>query len=156
MREPLRWCALLAAAWLGLLLAVAAIATPAAFAALPQAEAGRVAANVLAREAQASLILGALLALLLRAHVRHRQAAGLPDKAFSIELGLALGALFCTVAGYYGLQPWMAAARGGEGRLSFAQLHALSAAFYGVKTLLVATLAWRSGALLSRRPSSSG
>jgi len=35
-------------------------------------------------------------------------------------------------------------ARAGQGLLSFGQLHALSAAFYIVKTGLVLALAWRS------------
>jgi hypothetical protein len=156
MREPLRWGALLAAAWFGLLVAVAAIATPAAFAALPVAEAGRVAARVLAREAQASLFLGVATALLLRAQARRRASQGQAGGAFSLELGLALGALFCTVAGYHGIQPWMAEARSGGGRFTFGQLHAASAAFYGLKTVLVAILAWRSVVLLSRPTSSSG
>jgi hypothetical protein len=156
MREPLRWCALLAAAWFGVLVAVAAIATPAAFAALPVADAGRVVARVLAREAQASLLLGIATALVLRVHARRRANLGQVGGAFSLELGLALGALFCTVAGYHGIQPWMAEARSGSGRLTFAQLHAASAAFYGLKTVLVAVLAWRSVALLSQPPSSSG
>jgi hypothetical protein len=155
MRDPLRWCALLAAAWLGLLAAVAAIGTPSAFGAVPASEAGRVVAKMLAREAQASLILGVVLALLVRAHIRQRATDGQAGGAFSLELGLSLGALFCTAAGYYGIQPWMSDARTGAGHFSFAQLHAASAAFYGLKVLLVAVLAWRCGALLSRRPSSS-
>jgi transcription elongation factor GreA len=40
MRDPVRWSALLAAGWLGMLLAVAAIGTPAAFALLPAGQAG--------------------------------------------------------------------------------------------------------------------
>ena len=68
---------------------------------------------------------------------------------------LALGTVFCTVAGYFALQPMMAAARAGQGPLSFGQLHAVSAAFYGAKVLLVLALAWRAaGPGLSRRPSS--
>jgi hypothetical protein len=155
MREPLRWCALLAAAWLGLLAAVAAIGTPAAFGTLPVPEAGRVVAKMLAREAQVSLTLGVVLALLVRAHTRQRATGGHAGGAFSLELGLSLGALFCTAAGYYGIQPWMAEARSGASRFSFAQLHAASAAFYGLKVLLVAVLAWRCGSLLSQQPSSS-
>ena len=41
---------------------------------------------------------------------------------------LALGTVFCTVAGYYALAPLMAAARAGQGSLSFAQLHGISLA----------------------------
>jgi hypothetical protein len=59
------------------------------------------------------------------------------------------------VAGYFALLPMMAAARAGQGPLSFGQLHAVSAVFYGVKVLLVLALAWRAaGAALSRRPAS--
>ena len=46
---------------------------------------------------------------------------------FSAGMLLALGAVFCTVAGYFALQPMMPAARAGQGRLSFGQLHAVSA-----------------------------
>ena len=48
------------------------------------------------------------------------------------------------MAGYYALLPQMEAARGGQGALSFGQLHAVSAAFYGVKVLLVLALVWRA------------
>jgi hypothetical protein len=65
-------------------------------------------------------------------------------------MALALGAIFCTVAGYFALQPLMGPARAGQGPLSFAQLHAASAAFYLIKLALVAALAWRATA----RPSS--
>ncbi len=64
---------------------------------------------------------------------------------FSTEMLLAAGALFCTVAGYYGLLPALEQARlGGPSQLSFLQLHALSLAFFGLKGLLVFALAWRA------------
>jgi hypothetical protein len=63
----------------------------------------------------------------------------------SVPMLLALGAIFCTVAGYFGLQPMMAAAKAGEGRWSFGQLHAVSLALFGLKILLVLGLAWRAG-----------
>ena len=56
---------------------------------------------------------------------------------------LVLGALFCTVLGWFAVQPMMAAARAGQGSFSFAALHGVSTVLYGVKTLLVAVLAWR-------------
>ena len=56
---------------------------------------------------------------------------------------LALGALFCTVAGYYAIQPMMAAARAGQGAWSFGALHGASSVFFGLKGLLVLALAWR-------------
>ena len=46
-----RWRRLLPGLWAGLLLCIAAIAAPAAFRALPSADAGRVVARMFAREA---------------------------------------------------------------------------------------------------------
>ncbi|MFY9514185.1 MAG: DUF4149 domain-containing protein [Rubrivivax sp.] len=136
---------LLPGLWLGWLLCVALLATPAPFATLLPSDAARVVARMLAQEAGTALVLGAILLLLERRAVR----AGGPQ--FTAAMGLVLGAVFCTVAGYYALQPMMAAARAGQGALSFGQLHAISAAFYVLKTVLVAVLAWRG---LSRPASS--
>ena len=149
-----RWRLLLPGLWAGWLLCVAALATPAPFALLPQAEAGRVAGRMLAQEAYTSLALGILLLVLERWAARRDAARG-QGSQFSAGMVLALGALFCTVAGYFALQPMMAAARVGQGSLSFGQLHAVSAVFYGIKVVLVLALAWRAaGPGLSRRPSS--
>ena len=60
---------------------------------------------------------------------------------------LALGAVFCTVLGYFAVQTQMPAARLGQGALSFGQLHAVSALFFGVKGVLVLSLAWRAFAM---------
>ena len=149
MRDPARWARLLSALWLGASLTVALIATPAAFALLQRADAGRVAARILAHEAYLSLALGIVVLLLARGLARARADAGQGSR-FSPELALALGTVFCTVAGYFGVLPMMAEARAGRSSLSFGQLHAISSVFYAVKVALVATLAWR----LSRSPSS--
>lgn len=141
-----RWRALLPALWAGGLVTVAAIATPAPFATLPVAEAGRVVARILAQEAHASLAFGVVL-LLLEGVAAKRRAAGGAGSQFSAGMVLALAAIFCTVLGYFALQPLMPAARAGQGSFSFAQLHAASAVCYGVKTLLVLALAWRNSAL---------
>lgn len=146
-----RWRLLLPGLWAGWLLCVAALATPAAFALLPQAEAGRMAGRMLAQEAYTSLALGVLLLVLERLAARRAAAAG-QGSQFSTGMVLALGAVFCTVAGYFALQPMMAAARAGVGPLSFGQLHAVSAAFYAVKLLLVLALAWRAAGTGLRRP----
>jgi hypothetical protein len=69
-------------------------------------------------------------------------------------MGLAAVALFCTVAGYYGIQPMLAAARAGQSAWTFGQLHALSLALFGVKTLAVAALAWRQAGAISPGPAS--
>ncbi|MCC9598090.1 MULTISPECIES: DUF4149 domain-containing protein [unclassified Rubrivivax] len=142
-----RWRRLLPGLWAGWLLCVALLATPAGFALLPQADAGRLAARMLAQEAYTSLALGVVMVLLERACVRRDGGA-----QFSWGFGLALGAIFCTVAGYFVIQPMMPAARLGQGPLSFGALHAISSAFYALKCILVMVLAWR--ATLSPRPSS--
>jgi hypothetical protein len=141
---------LLPGLWAGWLVCVAALATPTAFALLDNAVAGRVVARMLAQEATTSLVLGTVLLVLERLMAR-RAAVGGSGSQFTIGMALALAALFCTVLGYFALQPMMEAARAGQGALSFGQLHAISLAFYGLKGLLVLTLAWRA---LSPAPSS--
>jgi hypothetical protein len=147
---------LLPGLWAGLLLTVALVATPAPFALLTPSEAGRVVARVLAQEAYASLAFGALLLGMERVRAKHGSDAGAGSQ-FSLDMAMAAGALFCTVAGYFGLQPMMAAAKAGQGPLSFGHLHAVSAVFYVVKALLVVVLAVRAArpaAAFSRQPSS--
>ncbi len=151
-----RWRRLLPGLWAGWLICVAALATPAAFAMLVPSEAGRLAGRMLAQEAYTSLALGVVVLGLERIAARRAAAQGAGSQ-FSTGMVLALGALFCTVAGYFGLLPMMQAARAGQGALSFGQLHAVSAAFYAVKLLLVLALAWRAAAVPpgAFRPSSS-
>jgi hypothetical protein len=79
-----------------------------------------------------------VLAALLR--LRDRAGGG---TQFSTDQVLVLAALFLTVLGHFGLQPMVAAARAGQGALSFGQVHALSVALFGLKGLAVAALAWR-------------
>ena len=135
---------LLPGLWFGVLLAIALIATPAASNSLDKASFGAVARAIFAREAPTSLVFGVLILVIERrdALARH-MATGVTQ--FSSEMLLAAGALFCTVAGYYGLLPAMEQARlGGPTQLSFLQLHALSLAFFGLKGLMVLALAWKA------------
>ena len=135
---------LLPGIWFGVLLAIALVATPAASLSLDKASFGAVARAIFAREAPTSLVLGVLILVIERrdALARHL-ATGVTQ--FSSEMLLAAGALFCTVAGYYGLLPAMEQARlGGPTPLSFLQLHAVSLAFFGLKGLLVLALAWKA------------
>ena len=134
---------LLPGAWLGLLLTVAAVATPAPFALLTRVDAGRVVGRILAQEAWASLVI-ALLLLLIERRAAQRQSEAGAGSLFSTDMLLVLGTVFCTVAGYFALQPLLLSARSGQGALSFAQLHGVSVAFFAVKLLLVAALAWRA------------
>lgn len=138
-----RAMAVVAGLWAGVLLAIALIGAPAGFAVLAErAEAGRVAGHMFAREAYLSLLLAVVLFILERGRARRVAEEG-QGSVLSTELLLLAGVLFCTVAGYFALQPMMAAARAGQGALSFGALHALSTVFYGLKTLLVLVLAWR-------------
>lgn len=141
-RLTVRAAGLLPAVWLGVLLCVALIATPAGFALLPRSQAGALAGRILGQEAILSLAMGAVLLLLDRWSARQAPAG---PSAGGLNRGtlLILGTLFCTVLGYFALQGPMADARAGQGRLTFAQLHGLSLAAYGLKVVLVAALAWR-------------
>jgi hypothetical protein len=134
---------LLPGLWAGVLLCIAAIAAPAVFALLERTDAGRVVGRMFVQEAWLSLVLGALLLVVERSRARLAAEAG-NGSVLSTEMLLVLGAVFCTVAGYFALQPLMPAARAGQGPLSFGQLHAVSSAFYAVKVLLLLVLAWRA------------
>jgi hypothetical protein len=125
----------LAGLWCGMLIGVGLVGAPAGFAVAPVEIAGRSAARMFAIEAHASLAIAVVLLLALR---RLTTKGGLDT-----NLLLVLGSLFCTIAGYFVLQPLMAAARAGEGVLSFGALHGLSAAFFALKAVLVLALAWR-------------
>ncbi len=131
--------AVLAALWGGLLLGVAFVMAPSAFAVLDRAHAGLFVARVFELDANISLAAGLLLMMIER-----RLRRDLDGPAFTPEFLLPAGALFCTVAGYFALQPAMEAARAGQGSVSFLTLHAISLGFYGLKGLLVLALAWRA------------
>ena len=139
-----RFRRLLPGIWFGVLAAIAFVATPAAFRTLDVASAGLVARRIFEWESGLSLAFGVLILVIeRRAGFARHLVSGVSQ--FSVEMMLALGALFCTVAGYYGLQPMMEIARaGGQTSLSFGQLHALSTAFFGAKGLLVLALAWKA------------
>ena len=134
---------LLPALWAGVLLCLAAGAAPAAFDLLERAEAGRLVGRLLAQEAWLSLVLAVALLAIERGRARAAAAAGL-GLVLSANMLLLLGTLFCTVAGYFALQPMMVAARAGQGSLSFGQLHLISASFFALKGLMMLALAWRA------------
>jgi hypothetical protein len=133
---------LLPAVWLGLIAGVAGMATPAPFALLAPADAGRVVARVLANEAWLAIALGLAVFMLERRAARQAQTG--ESSLFSAGMVLALGTLFCTLAGYFAMQPMLAQARAGQHALSFGQLHAVSLAFFALKAVMVAALAWRA------------
>lgn len=142
MTTTARLTAWLAGLWAGVLWGIGLIGAPAGFAALLPEGAGRIAGRMFMQEAYLSVGLSVILFLMLRkaARIAARSGAG---SVFDVNMLLVLGTLFCTVAGYFALQPMMAAARGGQGRMSFATLHGISASFYLLKSVLVSVLAWR-------------
>ena len=140
-----RCAAVVAGLWAGILLCIGAIAAPAAFATLASADAGRFVARMFMQEAYLSLAVAVVLFVIERQRSRVAVAAG-TGSVFSANLVLLLGTLFCTVAGYFAVQPMMVAARAGQGSVSFMTLHAVSGGLFALKGLLVLALAWRLAA----------
>ena len=136
--------ALLAGLWAGALLCIAFIATPAPFATLASADAGRVVGRIFAQEAALSLALAVAMFLVVRRQARLAAASG-TGSVLGTDVLIVFGTLFCTVAGYYALQPMLEAARAGQGAFSFGALHGASMGFFALKTLLVLVLGWRLG-----------
>jgi hypothetical protein len=138
----LRCAAVVAGLWAGVLLCIAAIAAPSAFATLAAPDAGRFVSRVFMQEAYLSLGTAIVLFVIERQRARHAAEAG-TGSVFSANLVILLGTLFCTVAGYFAVQPMMEAARAGTGTVSSGTLHAVSLGLFTLKGLLVLALAWR-------------
>lgn len=135
-----RLASVLASLWLGLVATLALVAAPTLFAMLDRPLAGRLAGQMFRIEAHAALAFALILFGIERLRRRRSGQVAAP----SAELLLIAGALFCTVLGYFGLQPMMEAAKAGEpARLGFGALHALSTLFFAVKGLLLLALVWR-------------
>ena len=128
------------AVWLGLLLSVAGLATPAAFAVLTVSEAGAYASAVLSREARWSLFLAVVMLLLDRA--RARQAV---ERPWGPALMGTLVALAATVLGHFVLGPHLALVKADPSvsALSFGQWHAVSVGLFGVKIVAVGWTSWQ-------------
>jgi len=137
-----RVAAWLAGLWAGVLWGIGLIGAPAGFATTVLETAGRVAGRMFMQEAYLSLLLAIVLFLMLR-KLAADAAQGGTSSVFDANMLLALAAIFCTVAGYFALQPMMSAARAGEGALSFGALHGIASGFYVLKAVLVSVLAWR-------------
>jgi Domain of unknown function (DUF4149) len=140
LRQLAAW---LAGAWSGLIAGTGFVAAPMLFEMLARADAARVAARLFQVDAYLGLALGAVLLVLALRVARDRPEGG---SRFSVEMMLALGALFCIVAGYFALQPAIEAVRAGTSGVSFAVLHGVASAFFVVKFGAVAVLAWRLAA----------
>jgi hypothetical protein len=145
----LRLYAVLLAGWAGALLMLALAVGPTAFGQLPSPVAGALMGRLFAIEAPLSCVV-AVLGLVLHRRIQSdaddlRDPGSPPPSVLTFDVMLLAGVLFCTVAGYYGLQPSMAAARsGGQGGLSFGALHGISMAFFAIKIALLVVLSWRA------------
>lgn len=136
-----RFTAWLAGLWAGVLWGLGLIGVPAGFATSVRETAGRAAGRMFMQEAYLSIVLAMILFMMLREAARE-SAEARAGSVFNGKMLLALGALFCTVVGYFALQPMLEAARAGQGNLSFGTLHGVSVGFYGLKAVLVSILAW--------------
>ena len=135
---------LVAAVWLGATVALGPLAAATMFSVLAHAEAGRAATRLFAIDAYLGVVLGAAMVLLALRLARDPAGAG--GSRFSTDTMLALGAVFCIVAGYFALQPMLATARTDASAVpSFATLHVVATAFFAVKIALIVALAWRLG-----------
>ena len=134
--------ALVAGIWAGVLVSIGAIAAPAAFAVLARPDAANLVGRMFMVEAYLSLALAMLLFFIERRRTRDAAEAGTGSHV-SANLVLLLGTLFCTVAGYFAIEPMMAAARLGQGPWTLGALHAASVSLFVLKGLLVLALAWR-------------
>jgi hypothetical protein len=139
----LRLRSLLAGLWFGAVCTLAGVSAPVAFALLDRTSAGRVAGQGFRIEAHAALGLAVLLLLIERRILASRGAGATGASSMSAELLLVLAALFCTVLGYFALQPMMEAARLGQGGYSFGVLHGASSALFALKGVLLGVLTWR-------------
>lgn len=138
----LRVRGVLVALWLGLVVTLALVVAPTLFGQLDRVLAGQVAGAMFRIEAHAALGLAAALFLIERRLARSAALQGSPLPMTGLLL--VLGALFCTVFGYFALQPMMEAIKAGTpGRWSFGMLHGLSSSFFALKGLLLLVLMWR-------------
>ena len=133
---------LLTTLWAGSLWTVGYVAAPTFFATLPDRMlAGTVAGNLFRVEAWLSMACGVLLLAL------YGIARELPNRRTLLWLAAAM--LACTLVGYFGIQPYMAAlkaAAGPEGvmegatRARFGMLHGVASAIYLVQSVLAVAL----------------
>jgi len=139
---------LLSGLWLGVLLCLALVATPSAFAVLSTADAGRFASRVLNLEGRLSLVMAAIILWLERQRQRRwvDDEDEPPKRLWTPVLVGALLAVLFNVLAQEVVQPILAQVRQdpASSRLSFGQLHAISVILYGLKILAVAALAWQA------------
>ncbi|HYD94655.1 MAG TPA: DUF4149 domain-containing protein [Noviherbaspirillum sp.] len=138
---------LLATLWVGSLWTVGYIVAPTLFSTLAdRVLAGLIAGSLFRIEAWLSLVCAIAMVVLLKAS---------PDERGTNTgrqlIWIVAGMLGCTLVGYFGLQPFMAALKEaagaagmqGESRAQFGILHGVASTFYLVQSLLGAALVWK-------------
>lgn len=135
---------LIATLWVGSLWATGYLAAPTLFATLSdRVLAGTVAGSLFRSEAWLSLACGIVLLILQK-----RNASALTKR----HIMLIAAMMLCTLVGYFGLQPFMAALREAAGpsgvmasavHQQFAMLHGVSMVIYLIESLLGAWLIFK-------------
>lgn len=139
----LRTRSLIATLWVGSGWTVGYLVAPTLFATLPDPmQAGSIAGSLFRVEAWLSVVCAAALLVLLAMAGRRNGSA-----AYRTQITLVAAMLACTVIGYFGLQPFMAALREGAAtvaggalvgaaRTQFGILHGVASALHLVQSLL--------------------
>lgn len=138
---------LLVTLWVGSMWTIGYVVAPTLFATLADRMlAGFIAGKLFRIEAWVSVACALVLIALIKWFSEERDA-----KARKHLLWIVSGMLACTLIGYFGLQPFMAALKesavGGmmdaEARSRFGLLHGVSSAFYLVQSILGGLLVWK-------------
>lgn len=138
---------LLVTLWVGSMWTIGYVVAPTLFATLADRMlAGFIAGKLFRIEAWVSVACALALIALIKWLPEERDS-----KARKHLLWIVSGMLACTLVGYFGLQPFMAALKesavGGmmdpEARSRFGLLHGVSSAFYLVQSILGGVLVWK-------------
>lgn len=137
---------LIASLWAGSLWTVGYLVAPTLFAVLSdRVLAGTIAGRLFRTEAWLSIFCAVALIALIKFGAPARDAVVARKRL----LWLISGMLLCTLIGYFGLQPFMAALRDAAGpggvmasemKMRFGILHGLAAGFYLIQSLLAVAL----------------
>jgi len=137
---------LIATLWVGSMWTIGYIVAPTLFASLAdKVLAGSLAGKLFRIEAWLSVVCAIALIALLRSKEEGVAKAGRQ------AMWIALAMLACTLAGYFGLQPFMAALKeaavGGvmdpDTRSRFGFLHGIASVFYLIQSILGGVLVWK-------------
>lgn len=134
--------------WVGSMWTIAYLVAPVLFSTLADRSlAGTIAGNLFRIQAWLTVFCAIVLTGL-----QLLRPAGASGRSGKIFIGLTLAMLACTLVGYFGLQPMMAALRAeaggvamqGAARTQFGILHGAAAGFYLLQSLLGIALVLRS------------